>query len=76
MPFGAGLAEAVNGVLRIDAGHFFDLQYLVVTVWTNLFLVGNDRAISVGQAWTAILVYCSVCLWLLMRKVRAYEVIR
>jgi len=24
----------------------------------------------------ALLVYCSICLWLLMRKVRAYEVIR
>jgi hypothetical protein len=24
----------------------------------------------------ALLVYCCICLWLLMRKVRAYEVIR
>jgi|SRR5437899_4370703 len=76
VPFGAGLAEAINAVLRIDAGHFFDLRYLVATVWTNLFLVDNERAVSVGQAWIAILVYGSICLWLLMRKIRAYEVIR
>ncbi|MGZ6311800.1 MAG: hypothetical protein ACXWOH_14280 [Bdellovibrionota bacterium] len=76
VPFGAGLAEAINAVLRIDAGHFFDLRYLVATVWTNLFLVDNERAISVGQAWIAILVYGSICLWLLMRKIRAYEVVR
>lgn len=76
VPFGAGLAQAINTVLRIDAGHFFDLRYLVATVWTTLFLVDNDRGISAGQAWIAILIYCLFCLWLLMRKVRAYEVIR
>jgi hypothetical protein len=46
------------------------------TVWTNLFLVDNEGAISAGQAWIAILIYCLFCLWLLMRKVRAYEVVR
>lgn len=76
MFFGAGFAQAINSLLRIDAGHFFDLVYLMATVWTNLFLVDNDRPISAGQAWIAILVYCFVCLWLLMRKVRAYEVVR
>jgi ABC-2 type transport system permease protein len=76
MFFGAGFAQAVNAVLRIDGGHFFDLAYLVVTVWTNLFSADNERAISAGQAWIAILVYCGVCLWLLLRKVRAYEVVR
>lgn len=76
MFFGAGFGEAINGVLRIQGGYFFNLVYLVGTVWTSLFLVDNDRAISAGQAWIAILVYCSICLWLLMRKVRAYEVVR
>jgi ABC-2 type transport system permease protein len=76
MFFGAGFAQAINTVLRINAGHFFDLVYLMATVWTNLFLVDNDRAISAGEAWIAILVYCLFCLWLLLRKVRAYEVVR
>jgi len=76
MFFGAGFAQAVNAVLRIDAGHFFDIGYLMAVVWTSLFQKENDLAISAGQAWIAILLYCSVCLWLLMRKVRAYEVVR
>ncbi len=76
MFFGAGFAQAINGVLRIQGGYFFDLIYLVATVWTNLFLVDSDRAISPSEAWIAILVYCLLCLWLLMRKVRAYEVVR
>ena len=76
MFFGAGFAQAINAVLRIDAGYFFDLRYLVVAVWTNLFLVDTEGGIPATQAWIAILVYCGVCLWLLLRKVRAYEVVR
>jgi ABC-2 type transport system permease protein len=76
MFFGAGFGQAINSVLRIRGGHFFDLVYLMATVWTNLFLVDNERAISAGAAWIAILIYCLFCLWLLMRKVRAYEVVR
>lgn len=76
MFFGAGFARAINAVMRTDAGHFFDVGYLMAAVWMSLFQVDADRAISAGQAGIAILVYCSLCLWLLMRKVRAYEVIR
>jgi len=75
MFFGAGFAQAVNAVLRVDAGHFFDVGYLVASVWMGLFKVEGDRVISAGQAWIALLAYSSVCLWLLMRKVRAYEVV-
>lgn len=76
MFFGAGFAQAINAVMRTDAGHFFDVGYLMAAVWMSLFQVDAERAISAGQAGIAILVYCSICLWLLMRKVRAYEVIR
>jgi hypothetical protein len=38
--------------------------------------VDTEHAIPVAQAWSALLVYCAICLALLMRKVRAYEVIR
>ncbi len=46
------------------------------TVWNALFQVDAEHAIPVAQAWVALLIYCAICLWLLMRKVRAYEVIR
>jgi ABC-2 type transport system permease protein len=74
--FGAGFAQAINGVLRIESGHFFDIVYLMGTVWNALFQVDAEHAIPVAQAWIALLTYCGICLWLLMRKVRAYEVIR
>src|ERR1700758_1651859 len=76
MFFGAGFAQAVNTVLRINAGHFFNVAYLMGTVWNGLFQVDAEHAIPVAQACIALLVYCAVCLGLLMRKVRAYEVVR
>jgi len=76
MFFGAGFAQAINAVMRTDSGHFFDVGYLMAAVWIGLFKVDAEHAISAFQACIALLVYCSVCLWLLMRKVRAYEVVR
>jgi ABC-2 type transport system permease protein len=76
MFFGAGFAQAINGVLRTDSGHFFNIAYLMTTVWNALFQVDTRHAIPVTQAWGALLLYCAICLGLLMRKVRAYEVVR
>jgi len=76
MFFGAGFAQAINGVLRTDSGHFFNVAYLMGTVWNALFQVDSRHAIPVAQAWVALLIYCAICLGLLMRKVRAYEVIK
>jgi ABC-2 type transport system permease protein len=76
MFFGAGFGEAINGVLRTESGHFFNVAYLMNTVWNGLFQVDTGHPIPLTQAWVALLVYCAICLGLLMRKVRAYEVIR
>ncbi len=76
MFFGAGFAQAINAVMRIQSGHFFSIVYLMTTVWSSLFRLDNELAITSGEAWTALLLYCAICLALLVRKVRAYEVIR
>ena len=76
MFFGAGFAQAINTVLQTESGHFFNVAYLMTTVWNALFQVDAEHAIPVAQAWAALLTYCAICLGLLMRKVRAYEVVR
>jgi ABC-2 type transport system permease protein len=76
MFFGAGFAQAINAVLQTQVGHFFNVAYLMRTVWNALFQVDRVHAIPVAQAWVALLLYCAICLGLLMRKVRAYEVVR
>lgn len=76
MFFGAGFAQAFNAVMRTESGQFFNVAYLMGTVWNALFRVNSEHPIPVTEAWVALLVYCAICLGLLMRKVRAYEVIR
>lgn len=74
--FGAGFAQAINAVMRTQSGHFINIVYLMGTVWTSLFQIESDRSMSSPEAWAALLIYCGICLALLVRKVRAYEVIR
>jgi ABC-2 type transport system permease protein len=74
--FGAGFGQAINGVMRTHAGHFIDIVYLMATVWNSLFRIDSERSMSSTAAWIALLVYCGICLALLVRKVRAYEVIK
>src|ERR1700752_4203664 len=76
MFFGAGFAQAINAVMRTESGQFFNVAYLMGTVWNGLFQVDAEHGIPVAHACIALLVYCAICLGLLMRKVRAYEVVR
>jgi hypothetical protein len=48
----------------------------MTTVWTSLFRLDSGRSISSTEAWIALFVYCGICLALLVRKVRAFEVVK
>jgi len=74
--FGAGFAQAINAVLQTQSGNFFNLAYLMAAVWTALFQLDTRPAVPVAEASIALLAYCAISLGLLMRKVRAYEVVR
>jgi len=50
--------------------------YLMSTVWNGLFRIGDERAVSSGEAYAALMVFCGICLALLVKKVRAYEVVQ
>jgi ABC-2 type transport system permease protein len=76
MFFGAGFAQAINAVMRTSNGHFFDVAYLMGIIWTAMFRIETEQAIPVTAACVALLFYCAICLALLLKKVRAYEVVR
>lgn len=76
MFFGIGFAQVINVVLETEFGYFFNIGYLITTIEKALFQFGEGSRISVTGACVALLVYSSICLWLLMKKVRAYEVVR
>jgi ABC-2 type transport system permease protein len=74
--FGAGFARAINAVLRTQQGYLIDISQLVSIIWHDLFRDIGDPPLPITEAWIALLAFAAFCLYLLMRKVRANEVVR
>ena len=82
--FGGGLfARVVTVLFRSDWGYYFDLATDLRRVWAALygttrpfFFAGSTPDIGPGAAATALAALTVVCLLLLSRRIRAYEVIR
>jgi ABC-2 type transport system permease protein len=72
----SGFAAAINEVLRIHTGFYLDPANLVAAVWANFFDIPIHTDISPFGACIAIGVICALCVLLLSRKVRAFEVVR
>ncbi len=75
---GAGFGTAINAIMRTRNGSLINLTEVMYTIWTKLFRYEPESGISVwDRAW---IVFgpslCGLCLWLLMRRVRAFEVIK
>lgn len=73
---GAGFARAIDAVLQTKQGLLIDVGTLVSIIWSDLFRDKAEQPLSVTEAWIAVLAFAGFCLYLLMRKVRANEVIR
>ncbi len=73
---GGGFAQAINAVLRTQQGYLIDIGRLISTIWGDLFRQDANPDFSVTEAWTALFAFLGVCLLLLMRKVKANEVVR
>jgi ABC-2 type transport system permease protein len=73
---GAGFAQAINRVLETQQGYLIDISKLTNIIWQDLLHDSGDRALSAGEAWLGLLVFAALCLYLLMKKIRANEVVR
>jgi ABC-2 type transport system permease protein len=73
---GAGFAQAINEILRTRKGSLINLGEVIHTVWGALFDASRGKDLSVTQAWIVLGVTCVLCLILLGRRVRAFEVVR
>ena len=76
MFFLSGFGAAINGVLRSNVGYYINPGALMTRVCAQLFGLDSPIDISAFSAWIALLVICGICLALLSKKVRAFEVIR
>lgn len=73
---GAGFAQAINRVLQTQQGYLIDVSKLINIIWQDLFHDSGERALSAGEAWFGLLAFAALCFYLLMKKIRANEVVR
>jgi ABC-2 type transport system permease protein len=73
---GAGFGAAINGVMRTTNGSLIDLREVIFTIWAKLFRYDTGSGIDVWDAWNALAVTCALCIFLLTRRVRAFEVVK
>jgi len=74
--FLTGFGAAINAVLNTHIGYYIAPGALITRVCSQLFGLESPVDISAGSAWVALLVMCGICLGLLAKKVRAFEVVR
>ena len=72
----SAIAHAINEAYRTAWGDLINLGGLTRTAWAGLFGTESPTGIPGGTAWLALVLYCALFLWLLTRKVRAYQVVR
>ncbi len=73
----SGFGKAINEVLDTWWGSLLSLGEVITRIWQALFGVDlADPDIPLAAAWTMIGLWCLVSLWLLSRRIRAYEVVR
>jgi len=73
---GAGFGAAINGVMRTSNGSLIDLTQVIHTIWSDLLRYDSGSDMPVPQAWGVLLATCVLCLWLLARRVRPFEVVK
>lgn len=71
---GAGFGAAVNAVMHTGYGSLIDLSQMMHVVWSEMFRYDSGSEIAIGEAWLVLGGTAAACLWLLSRRVRAFEV--
>jgi len=72
-----GFGKAINEALDTWWGGLLSLGVVITRVFQGLFGVDlDDPDIPFAVAWVMIGVWCLISLWLLSRRIRAYEVVR
>ena len=72
-----GFANAINGILNVWWGTLISAWYPMAAIWDDLFgMPPSDFLPPPGASWATLAAGSLLCLWLLSRRIRAYEVVR
>jgi len=83
----SGMGEAINEIFRTNYGSLFNLIYMFEKIWEWLFsynAAGNIIVVPASKApylplydyWLVLAAIAAVCIALLWRKIRAFEVVK
>lgn len=78
---GAFFAQVFDVLFHSEWGYVLDLHHTIRRIWAQLFATptpfffGRPLEIPMWSAWGALVVLIALSLWLLNRRIRAYEVI-
>lgn len=73
---GAGFGTAINSLVRTNDGALIDLTQVAHTIWSYLFRYDTGTEMSLTRAWMVLVVVSLVCVWLLAKRIRPFEVIK
>jgi ABC-2 type transport system permease protein len=73
---GAGFGTAVNAIVRTNYGALLDLRQVIAIVFSQMFRDDSPPAVPPGDAWLALGICAVLCLWLLAKRVRPFEVVK
>ena len=76
---GAALGTVANQVLHTHYGSLINLSEATNTIWREVFRtaqLGRNISLTPVEAWLSIAGFCALALWMLTRKVRAFEVVK
>jgi ABC-2 type transport system permease protein len=73
---GTGFGAVINNVLRTHYGALISLNQVIYTIWGELFRYDWGAQLSLNEAWAVIALISGLCLWLLARRVRPFEVVK
>lgn len=73
---GAGFGTAINSIVRTRYGTLIDLAQVMSNIWAQMFRSDVAPDVPVADSWIALAIACAICLCLLARRVKAFEVIK
>lgn len=73
---GAGLGAAFNAIVRTRYGTLIDVASVMGNIWYVLFRSDTPLDYPVSYSWVALGLMCAICLYLLARRVKAFEVVK
>jgi ABC-2 type transport system permease protein len=73
---GAGFGAAINSLMRTNYGALIDLTQVAHTIWSYLFRYDTGTEVSLTRAWIVLGVVSLICLWLLAKRIRPFEIIK